>query len=322
MEYCIGVDLGGTNIVAAVVDKITKTILYRVSCKTNAQRAWNEICDDIAVCCKRVVEENSLSWDEIDSIGIGSPGMVDTKERVIVFASNLPFKNTPLAAYIEERLEKPVYLANDADAAAYGEFVAGAGKGASSMVAVTLGTGIGSGIIINSQIYTGYGYAAGELGHNVLVANGRPCSCGRKGCFEAYASATGLIQTTREHMQKNQDTLMWQMVDGDLNKVSGRTAFDAMRAGDEEGKAVVEEYTAYLSEGIVNIVNALQPEIICLGGGISKEGENLLKPINQAVDQYAFGRFAKNKTKIVAAQLGNDAGIIGAALLEGQSNTK
>lgn len=186
------------------------------------------------------------------------------------------------------------------------------------MVAVTLGTGIGSGIIIDSKIYTGYGYAAGELGHNVLVANGRQCSCGRKGCFEAYASATGLIRTTCEHMEKNKDTMMWQMVDGDLNNVCGRTAFDAMHAGDQEAKAVVEEYIAYLSEGIVNIVNALQPEVICLGGGISKQGDTLLKPINEAVDRYAFGRFSKHKTKIVAAQLGNDAGIIGAALLTQQ----
>ncbi len=317
MAYCIGIDLGGTNIVAGLVDKEEKRILHSAKRKTNAKgRSWQEIADDMIQCCREAVEQYGVSWDEIDSVGIGSPGMVDTEKRMIVFASNLPFDHTELADYLQKELNTPVFVANDADAAAYGEYVAGAGKGSKSMVAVTLGTGIGSGIIIDNKIYTGYGYAGGEIGHNVIVVGGRPCGCGRKGCFEAYASATGLICTTKEHMERNKDSLMWQLCEGDINKAGGRTAFDAMRAGDAEGKAVVDEYTTYLVEGIVNIVNALQPEIICLGGGVSKEGNNLLDPINEYVEKYAFARFADKKTKVVCAQLGNDAGIIGAALLE------
>lgn len=186
------------------------------------------------------------------------------------------------------------------------------------MVAITLGTGVGSGIIIDGKIHTGYGYAAGEIGHTLYKAGGRQCTCGRKGCFETYGSATGLKRTTREHMEANKDSLMWELCEGDINNVGGRTAFQAMKAGDAEGKAVVDEYVLALSEGICSIVNALQPEIICIGGGVSKEGALLTDPINEFINTYAFARFADRKTKVVTAELGNDAGIIGAALLGNQ----
>mgnify|MGYP002471349076 CR=1 FL=1 len=315
MKYCVGIDLGGTNIAVGVVDKQARQIVTRAKRKTNAHRPWQEIAEDMIAAAKEAVEELGCGWEQIESIGIGSPGMVDVEKREIVFAGNLPFQHTPLAAYIEERVSCPVFLENDANAAAYGEFAAGAGRGTKSMVAITLGTGVGSGIIIDCKIYSGYGFAAGEIGHNVLVVNGRQCSCGRKGCFEAYASATGLICTTREYMEQHRNSLMWEEAEQSIDKVSGRTAFNAMRRGDPWAKAVVEEYTAYLAEGIVNVVNALQPEVVCLGGGISKEGDNLLAPINQYIEKYAFARFADRKTKVVIAQLGNDAGILGAALL-------
>ena len=317
MAYCIGIDLGGTNIVAGIVHKEEKRIVHSAKCKTRAmERPWQEIADDMVKCCNEAVEQFGISWEEIDSVGIGSPGMIDTKKRMIVFAGNLPFDHTPLADYVQEKLSCPVYIANDADAAAYGEYMAGAGKGSASMVAVTLGTGVGSGIIIDGKIHTGHGFAAGEIGHTLIAMNGRQCSCGRRGCFEMYGSATGLKITTREHMEKNKDSLMWKLCDGDINKVGGRTAFEAMRAGDSEGKAVVDEYVQALSEGICNIVNALQPELICIGGGVCKEGKVLTDPINEFIDKYAFARFADKKTRVVTAELGNDAGIIGAALLE------
>ncbi|MBP1580823.1 MAG: ROK family protein [Oscillospiraceae bacterium] len=317
MAYCIGIDLGGTNIVAGIVDKEQLCIVHSVKCKTNAKgRSWQAIAEDMIQCCRDAVEQYGISWEQIESVGIGSPGMIDTEKRIIVFAGNLPFDHTPLADYIQDALHRPVFLANDADAAAYGEYMAGAGKGSSSMVAVTLGTGVGSGIIFNGKIHTGYGYAGGEIGHTLYKAGGRPCTCGRHGCFEAYGSATGLKETTREHMEKNKDSLMWQLCEGDISNVSGRTAFDAMRAGDSEGKAVVDEYVLALCEGICSIVNTLQPELICIGGGVSKEGALLTDPINDFINQYAFSRFADKKTRVVTAKLGNDAGIIGAALLE------
>lgn len=317
MAYTIGIDLGGTNIVAGIVRKEPVQLLSCAKRKTNAkERTWQEIADQMLLCCEEALELEGLSWADIDSVGIASPGMVDIRQGIISFASNLPFLDTPMVDYFTQRIHKPVYLANDADAAALGEFVAGAGQGAQSMVAVTLGTGVGSGIILDGKIYTGCGFAAGEFGHTVIRAGGRPCPCGRVGCFEAYASATGLIRTTKEHMEQNPQTLMWQLCDGQLENVSGRTAFQALRQGDAEGKAVVDEYVLALSEGVCNIVNSLQPELICLGGGISKEGELLTGPINDFLEKYAFQRFAKVKTQVVCATLGNDAGVIGAALLE------
>ncbi len=317
MAYCIGIDLGGTNIVAGIVNKETLALEHSAKRKTNAKgRTWQEIADDMVLACQTAVEEYGISWEQIDSIGIGSPGLIDMDKRMIVFAGNLPFDHTPLAEYIQEKVNVPVFLANDADAAAYGEFMAGAGKGCTSMVAITLGTGVGGGIIIDSKIHSGHGYSAAEIGHTLYIAGGRPCSCGRRGCIETYASATGLVLTTKEHMAANKDSYMWELCEGDINKAGGRTAFNAMRAGDAEGKAVVEEYTTALAEEVCNIINILQPEVICLGGGVSKEGRYLLDPIEAFVDKYAFSRFADIKTKIVCAELGNDAGIIGAALLE------
>lgn len=184
------------------------------------------------------------------------------------------------------------------------------------MIAITLGTGLGSGIIIHSKLYTGFAYGGAEFGHSLLVKDGELCTCGRRGCLEAYASATGLIRMTKRHMESNRDSMMWKLVDGDLNRVSGRTAFDAMRQGDAEGSRVVEIYTECLAEGIVNIVNIFQPEIICIGGGLSKEGDTLLKPINRYIEQYAFSRFADKNTVVRIAELGNDAGLIGAAFLK------
>ena len=318
MAYCIGIDLGGTNIVAGIVDKEAQKIICTAKCKTNAKgRTWQEIADDMIQCCYNTVEQSKINWNQIESVGIGSPGMVDTKRRMIVFAGNLPFDHCPLADYIQERLSCPVFIANDADAAAYGEYVAGAGKGSASMVAITLGTGVGSGIIIDGKIHNGYGFAGGEIGHTLFQAGGRQCTCGKRGCQETYASATGLKLTTKEHMQANRDSLMWELCNGDLANISGKTAFQAMKAGDQEGEAVVREYVQALSEGVCSIVNLLQPEIVCIGGGVSKEGALLTEPINEFLDTYAFARFADRKTKVVTAELGNDAGIIGAALLGG-----
>ena len=181
---------------------------------------------------------------------------------------------------------------------------------------VTLGTGVGGGIIIDGKVYSGSNFAGGELGHTVIVVDGRPCTCGRKGCWETYASATGLIKTTKEHMaDAPKDSPLWTIVEGDIEKVNGRTAFDAMRAGDPNGKAAVDEYIKYLSIGLADMVNIFQPAILCIGGGICNEGETLLAPVREYVANESYGRNPENRTKIVKAALGNDAGIIGAALL-------
>lgn len=263
------------------------------------------------------MEKAGVTLEELPWIGLGCPGTINRATGIVEFSNNLGFSNFPVKKMLEERFGgKEVIIENDANAAAYGEFQAGALKGAVNAVAITLGTGVGSGIIIDGKIYSGSNFAGGEMGHHVIVYNGRQCNCGRKGCWERYASATGLIITTKEAMEKaDKESPIWKLVDGDINRVSGRTAFDAMRAGDPVGKAVVDEYIAYLGCGIVNAINTFQPDILCVGGGICNEGETLLAPLRAYVDAEQYSMNSSKKTVVCRAKLGNDAGIIGAALL-------
>lgn len=314
--YRIGVDLGGTNIVSAVVDENNK-IISRAKIKTNAPRPADEIFDDIAKTVFEAVENANLTMNDIVSIGVGTPGSVNKRKELIEFANNLGFENVPAYDLLRAKTRcKTVYFDNDANCAALGEAVAGAGKGVKNFVAVTLGTGVGSGIIVGGKLVTGVNYAAGEMGHTVIVCNGEQCNCGRRGCWERYASATALIQQTRDAMVINPYTKMWDVTeDHDIRKVNGKTAFDAMRAGDPDAQKVVEKYMGYLACGLVNIINTFQPEILCVGGGIGNEGENLLEPVRRLVAAQTYSFHADVQTKICAAELGNDAGIIGAALL-------
>ena len=208
-----------------------------------------------------------------------------------------------------------VYVDNDANCAALGEAQAGSGHGAKDFIAVTLGTGVGSGVIINGKIVAGVNNAGGECGHSVIVVDGEPCTCGRKGCWEAYASATALINQTKAAMEKYPDSVMHELVKANGGKVDGRTAFDAMRRGDIAGIKVVDAYVKYVACGLINLVNIFQPETICIGGGICNEGETLLRPLRRYIDSERYSVYSKIQSKIVKAELGNDAGIIGAALL-------
>ncbi len=313
--YRIGIDLGGTNIAVGVVND-NYMIVGKGKRKTNAPRAAEAICDDIAAATFDAVEDAGISIDEVECIGIGAPGSVNPKTGVIGFSNNLGFNNVPIVELLEKRIGKKIYIDNDANAAALGEMVAGAGKGADNFVAITLGTGVGGGTIINGKMLLGSNFAGGELGHTVIVHGGAQCTCGRKGCFEAYASATGLIRLTKEKMQICKDSKMWELVNGDINLVNGRTAFDAMRLNDNAGTEVVDEYCDYLACGITNIINVFQPEVLCIGGGVSKEGENILTRVNKVVETERFSRNIEKQTVVKTAVLGNDAGIIGAAMLD------
>lgn len=311
--YNIGIDLGGTNIVASVVDSEYK-ILGTGKTPTATPRSADEIFDDIAAVCREAMDKAGVSIGQISSIGLGTPGTVND-DGVIEFANNLGFENVPAREMIRARLgDVPVFVANDANCAALGEAYAGCGNGSKNFVAVTLGTGVGSGIIVDGKIVTGVNCAGGECGHMVIVVDGEQCTCGRKGCWEAYASATALIRQTKAAMEKYPDSVMHKLAEEE-GKVSGRTAFDAMRKGDIGGIEVVNNYIKYVSCGLINLVNALQPEIICIGGGICNEGETLLKPLRRFVQAERYSIYSKIQTKIMKAQLGNDAGIIGAALL-------
>lgn len=313
--YTIGIDLGGTNIVASVVDD-DYNIIGTSKTSTNSPRSADEIFDDIADVCEEAVKTAGLTMEDIDSVGMGTPGTVN-QDGVIEFANNLAFNNVPARTMLAKRINKPeekVFIENDANCAALGEAYAGCGNGAKDFVAVTLGTGVGSGVIIGGKIVNGVNYAGGECGHMVIVVDGEQCSCGRKGCWEAYASATALIRQTKKAMEEYPDSLMHKLAKEE-GKVSGRTAFDAMRLGDIAGIKVVDDYIKYVACGLINIVNALQPEIICIGGGICNEGETLMKPLRRFVQSERYSIHSKIQTKIVKAELGNDAGVIGAALL-------
>lgn len=314
MKNYVGIDLGGTNIAAGVVNEQNE-IVASFSVKTKSERGSEAVIDDMALAAKSAVEKAGLTMADIEWVGVGAPGTANKTTGKIEYSNNLDWYDVPLVAMLKERLGCPVFVENDANAAAYGEYVAGSAKKADISVMVTLGTGVGGGIVINNQIYTGANFAGAELGHEVIVVDGRDCTCGRKGCLEAYASATGLITTTKAHMDADKTSLMWEICGDDLSKVNGRTAFDAMRKGDKAGQAVVDEYIKYLGCGIANIINTFQPEILSIGGGVSHEGDYLMKPLKEIISKEVYSRNSEKNTEIVAASLGNDAGIIGAALL-------
>lgn len=317
MKYYVGIDLGGTNIVAGVVDENYR-IISKASTKTNCPRPEKEIADDMAKMALQAISNAELSVDDIEWIGVGSPGIANSSTGILEYSNNLGFKDTPLVKYIQETIKKPVFIENDANAAAYGEYVAGAAKGARNAVCITLGTGVGAGIVIDGKIYSGSNFAGAEIGHTVIEVDGPQCSCGRKGCFEAFSSATGLIRMTREAMAENPESIMNKMAE-EKGKVTARTSFDAMRAGDETAKKVVDKYIKYLAAGITNTINIFQPDVLCIGGGVCNEGDPLLLPVKALVKDEVYTRNSEKNTEIVIAKLGNDAGIIGAAFL-GRAN--
>ena len=313
MKYYIGIDLGGTNIKAGVVSEDFE-IVAKTSCKTNLPRPGEEICADMAKVALEAVKEAGLTLDDIEAVGIGTPGTANSETGVIEYSNNLGFLNIPVVELMKTHIDKPCYVENDANAAAYGEFVAGAAKGANDAVCITLGTGVGGGIIINKKIYSGFNFAGAEIGHTVINVDGPQCTCGRKGCFEVYSSATGLIRMTNEAIAKHPESILKEEAD-DHGKVSARTAFNAMRRGDAAAKQVVDDYIRYLACGIANTINIFQPDILCIGGGVCNEGDPLLLPLKELVANEVYTRNSEKNTEIVIAKLGNDAGIIGAAFL-------
>ncbi len=307
----IGIDLGGTNIAVGIVSEEGK-ILIQDSVPTNNTRPTVEIVKDMAALSKTLVERLGKSTDDVKAVGIGCPGTIDFDKGEVVYSNNIRMEHFPLAEEFRKILDLPVKVDNDANCAAMGEYVV-TGDNARTFMLITLGTGVGGGLIINGEMFRGFNGAATEAGHMTLVSGGEMCSCGKAGCWEAYASVTALIRQTKEAMAENPDSLMNELAEKE-GKVSGRTAFDAAKAGDEAAKAVVSQYAKYVADGIVSMENILQPEIIAIGGGISREGEYLLEPVKKYVAETGYNKFM-TKTKIVTAKLFNDAGIIGAAMI-------
>lgn len=309
--YYIGIDFGGTNIAVGVVTE-EGNIIASDSTPTLAGRPYTEIVADMAMVSKRAVEKANLTMADIKGIGIGSPGLIDSKNGVVLNSNKLKFKHAPIGQELSKLLGLPVHVENDANAAAYGEYAIN-GKGTEDFVFVTLGTGVGGGIILNGKLYTGFNRFGGEIGHMVLVHNGIPCGCGHSGCWENYAAVTALINQTKEAIEKHPDSFMAKYAE-ERGKVDGRTAFDAAKAGDEPANTVVKQYLEYVAAGIVSVINIFQPEKVLIGGGISKEGDYLLKPIQEYVRIHEYNR-EEPHTEIGLATLFNDAGIIGAAMM-------
>ncbi len=311
--YRIGIDLGGTNIVAGVLDDNNK-IVGISKCKTACPRPAEEIVKDMAKVAREAAQNAGITMADVRGVGVGSPGTCNRDTGIVEFANNLGFVNLPLCAMLEKELGTKVAIENDANAAALGEFCAGAAKGSKSCVCITLGTGVGGGVIIDGKVLAGVNFAGAELGHTVIQVGGEPCSCGRKGCWEAYASATALVRQTRAAMEQNKDSKMWELA-GSLENVNGRTAFDGMRAGDAAATQVVNTYIYYIAVGLIDMINIFQPDVVCIGGGICKEGDTLLKPLEKYIVAERYSKHSEKQARLCVAELGNDAGVIGAACL-------
>ncbi|MBR2930853.1 MAG: ROK family protein [Clostridia bacterium] len=312
MKYCIGIDLGGTNIAVGLVDLDSKRILDKRSVKTLAPRSADSIAQDMVKLITGLCERAGIKLWQVEWIGVATPGVV--KDGVVISAPNLGWRNEPLGEIVYSLTGRPTFVANDANCAAYAEAIWGCGVGSQSLVAVTLGTGVGGGIIVDRKVWEGINGFAAEIGHMVIEANGRQCGCGKRGCLEAYCSASALVKESRRMMTLYPDSAMWQLAGGDINRVSGIHPFVAARAGDVAANQVVNDYVNYLAIGISNIINVFQPEVVCVGGGVSGEGDNLLLPLRERLKYTSFGTEA-SRTRVEIAKYRNDAGIIGAGLL-------
>ncbi len=306
----IGIDLGGTNIAGGLVSEDGR-ILLKDSVPTLKERPAGEIVRDMAELSGKLIAGYGAEPEEIEGIGIGCPGIVDHTSGRVIHLTNIKMDEFDLAGEFRKTLDLPVYVENDANCAALGEYVANGG-GADSFMLITLGTGVGCGIVLGGRLLRGFNGAASEAGHMTLVYGGEQCNCGKKGCWEAYASVTALIRQTKAAMEAHPESMM-NADAAERGKVSGRTAFECARAGDKAAAEVVDSYAKYVADGIVSIENIFQPEIISVGGGISREGEYLLKPIMEYISKNRFNKYV-SKTRIVTASLHNDAGIIGAAM--------
>lgn len=307
-KYYAGIDLGGTFVKCAIIDS-DGLVLSKDKIPTGKERSYSEIIKDMS---QLVISMQEKLGVKVSAIGIGSPGSIDSANGIVIYNNNIGWKNVDLSAEMRKYVDVPVFVANDANVAALGEQFYGSGKSYKNIIFITLGTGVGGGIIIDGELFEGYKSVGAEIGHAVIKMGGEICSCGRKGCFEAYASATALIRQTKKAMLKDKDSYLWKLVDGNIDKVDGKTAFDGLRAGDKTAKKVVNTYVKYLSEGVLNLCNEFRPEAVVLGGGICAEGELLFKPLKKLVLKHIYGGVSYAPIEILTATLGNDAGFYGA----------
>lgn len=311
MSYYVGIDLGGMSAKCALLRDGKLCGISR--CKTDKFFTPEKVAKELSALAIEAVNKSGVALKDVSAIGIGSPGIIDGEKGVVISWTNYGWENVLLSELVESQLNKPVFLTNDANAAALGEYEYGAGKIYNSTVMLTIGTGIGSGIIFDGKIFEGDQGFGGELGHEVIKFGGERCSCGRRGCFERYASVSALIRQTQRAMIVHPESELWRICNGNTENVNGKTVFDGMRLGDKTAKGVLKRYNQYLAAGITNAVNAFRPEAIILGGGISAERETITKALQAIVDREKMGGNKTAPVQIVTAALGNDAGIYGAA---------
>lgn len=313
MKKFIGIDIGGTNIKAGIVDESGR-IVVKTSAETDFKKPYPEFVKDIYNICVGLTKKAGLSTADISGVGIGCPGTIWGDKGVIVYSNNLELENIPFVAEFKKNWDIPCAISNDANCAALGEATFGSGRGYENSIFITLGTGVGTGIVLNGKIWEGAHGAGAEGGHSVIVVDGEQCTCGRKGCWEAYASATGLIRETKRLMAENKDTLLHEAAKKQ-GKISARTSFDAAKQGDAAAKTLVNRYVEYVATGIVNLINFIRPDVIMIGGGVSNEGQYFIDMLQEYADKYNFGGSLNPSVPIKRAELLNDAGLVGAATL-------
>ncbi len=310
-QYFIGIDFGGMSAKAGLFDAKAK-LIAKDTVKTSKDDSYITTVTKMAQLVKKICSDNEVSLKNVVRIGLASPGVIDGKAGVVVRWGNYNWTDRPLAKDLSEKLGLEVRIVNDANAAAYGEYVFGAAKSYKNNILLTLGTGIGIGIILDGKLFEGTNGAGAEAGHMVIQAGGVPCSCGRRGCFEQYASASALIRDTKRAMFENKESMLWDLTGRDPEKVDGKTAFDAAKEGDAAAQTVIKNYIMYLGEGIVNLVNIFRPEAVILGGGVCNQGEYLLAPLRKYIAEKVYVPCDRVPLTLNRAALGNDAGIYGA----------
>ncbi len=310
--YRVGIDLGGMSIKVGIVDFDGK-ILIQKSADTNSEKGHLYVMEKMKEIIFELAEELSIKVDDIEYIGVGTPGTVDYENGIVISAYNLGFDNVNIRQILSVLTKRPVYVGNDADCVALAELYCGGGVSYDNILAITIGTGIGGGLIINRKPVSGSFNGGGEFGHMVISVNGRPCSCGRLGCFEAYSASSSLTKEIKRVASENKDSILVKLVGGDIEKLNPKILFEAKDRGCEVAISILDEYNLYLAEALANFINMFEPQIILVGGGISKQGENLLKDVRKLTLEKCFDK--NSKVKIETAHHFNDAGIIGASFL-------
>lgn len=309
----IGIDLGGTGIKAGIVDE-KGNILSKASCPTGVERGYEAVIRDMAALCVEAAEKSGHTMNDIHSIGIGIPGIFDPASQMVPFCTNLGWHQVPILAEMAKYTDRPVYVDNDATVAGLAEAVAGVSAGVANSVFVTLGTGVGGGIILDGKPYAGPHGVASEIGHMITVAGGELCTCGNHGCWERYASATAIIREGCKFAEAHPECAIAKAVNGNLDEITAKTVIDLAKEGDADASMLFDNYVTHLCVGLVNLINLYDPEIIALGGGVSHAGEFLLDAVRAKLPSMVFYK-TMPYARIELARLGNDAGIIGAAML-------